>query len=130
MRLTPEIITAIQQLALEQRGLLGARAQWHVGDLPWTLCQSDGRENDWDMRLWTEEGRLAAWSWLRGDGSRQLEHESIRSTCTCSTRSWPTRMPARRLRSSTMESDEAHLPGTASRSGGAEIEELIAVSCS
>src|SRR4051794_2320681 len=74
MRLTPEIIAGIQQLALEQRGLLGARAQWHVGDLAWNLCQHDGRENDWDMRLWTEQGCLVAWSWLRGD-SGQLEHD-------------------------------------------------------
>ena len=75
MRLTPEIVTAIQQLALEQRGLLGARAQWHVGDLAWNLCQRDDRENEWDMHLWTEEGRLVAWSWLLGDGSGQLEHD-------------------------------------------------------
>ena len=26
-------------------------------------------------RLWTEEGRLVAWSWLLGDGSGQLEHD-------------------------------------------------------
>ncbi len=25
--------------------------------------------------LWTEEGRLVAWSWLLGDGSGQLEHD-------------------------------------------------------
>ena len=75
VRLTPEIVTAIQQLALEQRGLLGARAQWHVGDLAWNLCQRDARENEWDMHLWTEEGRLVAWSWLLGDGSGQLEHD-------------------------------------------------------
>ena len=75
MRLTPEIVTAIQQLALEQRGLLGARAQWHVGDLAWNLCQRDVRENEWDIHLWTEEERLVAWSWLLGDGSGQLEHD-------------------------------------------------------
>ena len=75
MRLTPEIVTAIQQLALEQRGLLGARAQWHVGDLAWNLCQRDNRENGWDIHLWMEDERLVAWSWLLGDGSGQLEHD-------------------------------------------------------
>jgi GNAT superfamily N-acetyltransferase len=75
MRLTPEIVTAMQQLALEQRGLLGARAQWHVGDLAWNLCQHGGPEDEWDIRLWMEEGRLVAWSWLQHDGSLRLEHD-------------------------------------------------------
>ena len=75
MRLTPEIVAAIQQLALEQRRLLGARAQWHVGDLAWNLRQHEGIEDEWDMRLWIEDGRLLAWSWLKRDGSGQLEYD-------------------------------------------------------
>jgi ribosomal protein S18 acetylase RimI-like enzyme len=73
IRLTPQIVTAMQQLALEQRGLLGARAQWHVGDLAWNLRQRDIGENEWDIRLWEEDGRLLAWSWLQ-DGAR-LEYD-------------------------------------------------------
>ena len=75
MRLTPEIVTAMQRLALEQRELLGARAQWHVGDLAWNLRQRESREDDWDIRLWTDEGRLVAWSWLQRDGNDRLEHD-------------------------------------------------------
>lgn len=74
MRLTPDIVAAMQQLALDQRGLLGARAQWHVGDLAWNLGQRQGGEDDWDIRLWTDDGgRLLAWSWLQRDGNDRLE---------------------------------------------------------
>jgi GNAT superfamily N-acetyltransferase len=72
MRLTPEIVTAIQQLALEQRPLLGVRTQWHVGDLAWNLRQRV--QDDWDLRLWTEDERLVAWSWLKPD-DRGLEYD-------------------------------------------------------
>ena len=37
VRLDPEIVRGMQSLALEQRTLLGPRAQWHVGDLAWNL---------------------------------------------------------------------------------------------
>jgi ribosomal protein S18 acetylase RimI-like enzyme len=73
MRLTSEIVTAMQQLALEQRGLLGPRAQWHVGDLAWNFRQRV--QDDWDIRLWTKDGRLVAWSWLQHDGGHRLEHD-------------------------------------------------------
>jgi ribosomal protein S18 acetylase RimI-like enzyme len=63
----------MQQLALEQRRLLGTRAQWHVGDLAWNLRQHERPDDEWDMRLWVDEERLLAWSWLQQDG-RRLEH--------------------------------------------------------
>jgi ribosomal protein S18 acetylase RimI-like enzyme len=75
MRLTPEIVTEIQQLALEQRRLLGARAQWHVGDIAWNLRKHEGREDEWDFRLWVEDGRLVAWSWLTEDDRGRLEYD-------------------------------------------------------
>jgi ribosomal protein S18 acetylase RimI-like enzyme len=75
VRLTPGIVTAIQQLALEQRGLLGARAQWHVGDLAWNFRMYESRENDVDLRLWSEEGRLVAWSWVQHDKHGRLEYD-------------------------------------------------------
>jgi hypothetical protein len=74
VRLVPEIITGMQQLAVEQRRLLGRRAQWHVGDIAWGLREHEGRESEWKIRLWVEDGRVSAWSWLKSDGGR-LEHE-------------------------------------------------------
>src|SRR4051812_23508192 len=64
----------MQQLALEQRRLLGARAGWHVGDVAWGLRQHEGREDEWKIRIWIEDGRVVAWSWLKQDG-RELEHD-------------------------------------------------------
>lgn len=61
-------------MALEQRRLQGPRAPWHVGDLAWGLRQHEGREAEWKIRLWVEGGRVAAWSWLKGDRGR-LEHD-------------------------------------------------------
>ena len=71
MRLTPDIVTAIQELALAQRSVLGVRAQWHVGDLAWNLSPHEGHELD--MRFWDEDGRLVAWSWVQHDG--RLEYD-------------------------------------------------------
>jgi hypothetical protein len=75
VRLTPEVIAGMQQLALEQRRLLGPRAPWHVGDLAWGLRQHEGRELEWTFRLWRDSGdRVVAWSWLKGDRGR-LEYD-------------------------------------------------------
>jgi len=65
----------MQQLALEQRRLLGRRAPWHVGDVAWGLRQHEGRESEWKIRLWVEDGRVVAWSWLKQDGRDRLEHD-------------------------------------------------------
>jgi len=73
MRLTPDIVTAIQELALAQRSVLGVRAQWHVGDLAWNLSPHEGRELD--MRFWDEDGRLVAWSWVQDDHEGRLEYD-------------------------------------------------------
>jgi ribosomal protein S18 acetylase RimI-like enzyme len=75
VRLVPEVIAAMQQLALEQRLLLGPRAPWHLGDLAWGLRQHEGREDEWKIRLWVEDGRVVAWSWLKQDGRDRLEHD-------------------------------------------------------
>jgi ribosomal protein S18 acetylase RimI-like enzyme len=64
----------MHELALEQRRLLGARAPWHVGDITWGLRQHEGREHEWDFRVWRKDGRSVGWSWLRlPDG--QLDHD-------------------------------------------------------
>jgi ribosomal protein S18 acetylase RimI-like enzyme len=75
VRLGPEIVAGMQQLALEQRRLLGPRAPWHVGDVAWGLRQHEGRESEWKIRLWVEDGRVVAWSWLKEDGRDRLEHD-------------------------------------------------------
>jgi len=67
VRLTPEIIAAMHELALEQRRDLGVRAQWHVGDITWGLRQHEGREDEWTIRIWKDGDRTVAWSWLKGD---------------------------------------------------------------
>lgn len=75
VRLSAEIVSAMQQLAVEQRRLLGLRAPWHVGDIAWGLRQHEGRENEWKIRVWVEDGQVAAWSWLKQDGRDRLEHD-------------------------------------------------------
>jgi ribosomal protein S18 acetylase RimI-like enzyme len=62
----------MQQLAVEQRRLLGQRAPWHIGDIAWQVRQHEGREGEWTIRLWVSDGRTVAWSWLKGD---VLEHD-------------------------------------------------------
>src|SRR3954452_11719951 len=57
----------MQQLAIEQRRLLGPRAPWHVGDVAWGLHQHEGREHEWEFQLWKEGDRVVAWSWLKGE---------------------------------------------------------------
>jgi ribosomal protein S18 acetylase RimI-like enzyme len=57
----------MQQLAIEQRRLLGPRAPWHVGDVAWGLHQHEGREREWTFRLWKDGDRVVAWSWLKGE---------------------------------------------------------------
>jgi ribosomal protein S18 acetylase RimI-like enzyme len=56
----------MHELALEQRRALGARAPWHVGDVTWGLRQHEGGEDEWTFRVWRDDGRTVAWSWLKG----------------------------------------------------------------
>jgi ribosomal protein S18 acetylase RimI-like enzyme len=67
VRLTPEIIAAMHELALEQRRELGVRAPWHVGDITWGLRQHEEREHEWKIRIWKDGDRTVAWSWLKED---------------------------------------------------------------
>jgi hypothetical protein len=71
----PEIVSAMQRLAVEQRRVLAVRAPWHVGDIAWGVRQHEGRENEWRIRLWVEGGSAVAWSWLKQDGSGLLDHD-------------------------------------------------------
>jgi len=64
----------MQQLALGQRRRLGPRAGWHIGDIAWGLRQHEGREAEWTIRIWEEDGEVVAWSWLKG-ATGSLEHD-------------------------------------------------------
>src|SRR4051812_6373826 len=63
----------MQRLALEQRRLLGDRALWHVGDVAWGLRQHEGREDEWAIRLYVEDGRVVAWSWLKAQNRLEFD---------------------------------------------------------
>lgn len=62
-----EDLRAMQDLALETRRLEGPRASWHVGDIAWGFRQHAGREDEWKIRLWEEDGFVVAWSWLQAE---------------------------------------------------------------
>jgi ribosomal protein S18 acetylase RimI-like enzyme len=57
----------MHELALSQRRELGVRAPWHVGDVTWGLRQHEGREDEWQIRIWKDGDRTVAWSWLKSD---------------------------------------------------------------
>ena len=74
VRLDPKVVRGMQGLALEQRTLLGPRAQWHVGDLAWNLRPRQEREGEGRIRVWAEDGQMIGWSWLQREGGR-LEYD-------------------------------------------------------
>ena len=57
----------MQELAVEVRRVDGLCAAWHAGDLAWGFFQHANREHEWRIRLWEDDGRVVAWSWLRDD---------------------------------------------------------------
>jgi ribosomal protein S18 acetylase RimI-like enzyme len=63
----------MQELVSELWRLEGPNVEHHVGDLAWGRFQHTGRENEWRIRLWEEDGEPVAWAWLRLPGT--LTHE-------------------------------------------------------
>jgi hypothetical protein len=63
----------MQALVSERWRLEGPRVENHVGDLAWMRFQHVGREPEWRIRLWEEDGAPIAWAWLRPSG--KLLHE-------------------------------------------------------
>jgi ribosomal protein S18 acetylase RimI-like enzyme len=57
----------MKQLTGEHRRLAGPRAPWHVGDVAWGLRRHEGREDEWEFRLWHDGDAVVAWSWLKAD---------------------------------------------------------------
>jgi hypothetical protein len=103
----------MHELALEQRRDLGVRAPWHVGDITWGLFQHEGREDEWEIRIWKDGDRTVAWSWLKGDrGLLELDSGATGSTCWTRCSPIPTLEP--RSRSRTTRSCRRLSSGTAS----------------
>jgi hypothetical protein len=46
-----------------------------VGDIAWGARQHEGREQEWKIRFWVENGHVVAWSWLKEEGRGQLGHD-------------------------------------------------------
>src|SRR5262245_57414660 len=54
----------MQELAIEHRRRRGVHAPWHTGGLAWVFTMFSDREHDWTVRVWEDDGRVVAWSWL------------------------------------------------------------------
>ncbi len=63
----------MQQLVAELWRLEGPRVENHVGDVAWQRFQHAGREGEWRIRLWEEDGEPVAWAWVRRPP--MLQHE-------------------------------------------------------
>ena len=108
--MAPEIIAGMQQLALEQRRLLGPRADWHVGDIAWGLRQHEGRESEWKIRL-LDRGRTRR-RLVMAEAGRAEPARARRpsgATSTCWTRSSPSPRQRSRSRSRTTADRRAAL---------------------
>jgi ribosomal protein S18 acetylase RimI-like enzyme len=55
----------MQALVSELWRLDGPRVENHVGDVAWQRFQHTGREDEWRIRVWEEDGAVVAWAWLR-----------------------------------------------------------------
>jgi ribosomal protein S18 acetylase RimI-like enzyme len=63
----------MQQLVAELWRLEGPKVENHVGDVAWQRFQHAGREDEWRIRLWEEDGEPVAWAWVRRPP--MLQHE-------------------------------------------------------
>jgi GNAT superfamily N-acetyltransferase len=63
----------MQALVAELWHLDGPRVDHHIGDLAWQRFQHVGREDEWRIQVWEEDGNPVAWAWLRAPGT--LLHE-------------------------------------------------------
>jgi GNAT superfamily N-acetyltransferase len=59
-----ETLRRMQAVTAETWRLEGPLAPQHVGDLAWMRFQHSGREREWRVRLWQQDGRDVAWGWL------------------------------------------------------------------
>jgi ribosomal protein S18 acetylase RimI-like enzyme len=63
----------MQALVGELWRLEGPKVENHVGDVAWQRFQHAGREGEWRIRLWEEDGEPVAWAWVRRPP--MLQHE-------------------------------------------------------
>lgn len=63
----------MQALVAELWRLEGPNVEYHVGDIAWMRFQHAGREDEWRIRVWEENGEPVAWAWL--GRLRTLAHE-------------------------------------------------------
>ena len=63
----------MQALVSELWRLEGPHVENHVGDVAWMRFQHAGREGEWRIRIWEEDGEPIAWAWIRRPGT--LGHE-------------------------------------------------------
>ncbi len=63
----------MQALVGELWRLEGPKVENHVGDVAWQRFQHAGREGEWRIRLWEEDGEPVAWAWVRRPA--MLQHE-------------------------------------------------------
>jgi ribosomal protein S18 acetylase RimI-like enzyme len=63
----------MQALVGELWRLEGPHVENHVGDVAWMRFQHAGREGEWRIRIWEEDGEPVAWAWIRRPAT--LGHE-------------------------------------------------------
>ena len=63
----------MQALVAELWRQEGPKVENHVGDVAWQRFQHSGREGEWRIRLWEENGEPVAWAWVKRPAS--LQHE-------------------------------------------------------
>lgn len=65
----------LQEVALIRERSGRAYGAQRDGVPPGACGSTKARENEWKIRLWVEDGRVVAWSWLEEDGRDRLEHD-------------------------------------------------------
>ena len=63
----------MQALVSELWRIEGPKVENHVGDVAWQRFQHAGREDEWRITVWEEDGAPVAWAWVRRPP--MLQHE-------------------------------------------------------
>jgi ribosomal protein S18 acetylase RimI-like enzyme len=68
----------MQDLVSESWRLRGPLTGRHVGGLAWSAYHIAGREHEWALRLWDQDGRVVAWGWIRPPAALELQFDPDR----------------------------------------------------
>lgn len=49
-----------------------AGTSWHIGDMAWGRFLHTGREPEWPTAIWTDDGEVLGWAWVRLPGHLDL----------------------------------------------------------